>query len=387
MKRFLFLFLFLFCVYFFDVSYIFHGIRCTYLRGEASAQIDDHRFFSTREVVSLNSFTLPNSENYSNETKNKKLKLALEDSKSVAFLVVQNDSVQLESYWDGVGLNSLTNSFSMAKSIISILVGCAVEDGYIKDLDQSVFDFVPEIKSFKNSDVKIKHLLEMSSGYDWFENYKQPISVTAKAYYGNRLRELILNRRFVEPPGESYHYSSGSTQVLGLILERAVGESVSSYAGRALWTKIGAKQNALWTLDSKGGSEKVFCCFNSNARDFSKIGLLMLNRGLVGASGERVVSEKHIDWLLSVPKILSKKDEGRVIKHYSNGWWLARVLEKDVFYARGFLGQYIVVIPELNLVFVRLGKKENEKSGEENEYKLTKNLRFFIESIIKDYPL
>ena len=107
--------------------------------------------------------------------KNKKLSSALEDSKSVAFLVVQNDSVQLESYWDGVGPNSLTNSFSMAKSIISILVGCAVEDGYIKSLDQSVFDFVPEITPFSNSDVKIKHLLEMSSGYDWFENYKQPI--------------------------------------------------------------------------------------------------------------------------------------------------------------------------------------------------------------------
>ena len=91
MKRFLFLFLFLFCVYFFDVSYLFHGIRCTYLRGEVSAQIDDHRFFSTREVVSHNSFTLPNSENYSNEIKNKKLSSALEDSKSVAFLVVQNE--------------------------------------------------------------------------------------------------------------------------------------------------------------------------------------------------------------------------------------------------------------------------------------------------------
>ena len=245
-------------IFLFDVSYLFHGIRCTYLRGESSAQIDDHRFFYTREVVSKNPLVIPDGYNYVDSVKNKKLNTVLEESNSVAFLVVQDDSVRVEKYWEGGGKEVLTNSFSMAKSIMSILVGCAIDDGYIKSVDQSVFDFIPELEPFKKNDVKIKHLLEMSSGYDWLENYKRPISVTAKAYYGRSLLDLILNRDFVGVPGKDYFYSSGSTQVLGLVLERAVGESLSSYAGWSIWSRIGATQNALWALDKKDGFEKAF---------------------------------------------------------------------------------------------------------------------------------
>jgi len=392
MKKLIFFGLFVVCalstMYLFDVSYLLHGIRCTYLRGESSAQIDDHRFFYTREVVSEEPIILPKGHNYTTDIKNKRLVEALEGSKSVAFLVVQDDSVRVEKYWDGGGADSLTNSFSMAKSIMSILVGCAIEDGYIVDINQSVFDFVPEIEPFKNNDVKIKHLLEMSSGYDWLENYKRPIGVTAKAYYGIHLRDLILKRSFVGPPGKAHVYNSGSTQVLGILLERAVGESVSAYAGRVLWSKIGAKQNALWTIDSDGGIEKTFCCFNSNARDFSKIGLLMLNRGVVKRGIRAVVSDKYVDWLLSVPKLIdvnNKQKPKKAVDHYSNGWWVARVLEKEVFYARGFLGQYIVVIPDLNVVFVRLGMFEDEASAFKNDYMLTDNLLVFIGQVIKDF--
>ena len=102
-------------------------------------------------------------------------------------------------------------------------------------------------------------------------------------------------------------------------------------------------------------------------------------------SGERVVSKKYIDWLLSVPPLFDGGKLGKKINHYSNGWWVARVLGKDVFYARGFLGQYLVVIPELNLVFVRLGMKEKDKSELNNDYMLTDNLKFFIEYVIFEY--
>ena len=115
----------------------------------------------------------------------------------------------------------------------------------------------------------------MSSGFDWFENYKRPISVTAKAYYGSNIENLILERQFVEKPGVFYRYNSGNTQLLGLLLKRATKKNVSSYAGEVLWSKVGAKNNALWSLDQSGGIEKTFCCFHSNARDFAKIGLLI----------------------------------------------------------------------------------------------------------------
>ena len=393
MKKWLFLLLFfwflvLFLVQVFDVSYLFHGLRCTYLRGEKSAQIDDHRFFYNDTVFASKKQPIPFSSDFSSDFKNSDLERVLEKSKSVAFLVIKNDSLCFEKYWDGVGKNSSTNSFSVAKSITSLLVGCAIRDGFISSVEQSVSDFIPELGFYENIDaLKIKHLLEMSSGLDWLENYKRPISVTAEAYYGTELEKLILDQHFIRPPGSIYNYQSGNTQILGLLLERAVGEKISSYASKALWCKIGAENNALWTLDYNGGLAKTFCCFNSNARDFAKIGLLMLNQGRL--NGNVIIEEDYVDWLLSKPTLIDGDKKfgrlGKNVDYYSNSWWTAVVLGREVFYARGFLGQYIVVIPDINVVFVRLGKKENAKSSKKNEYMLTDNLKFFIESVIEEY--
>ena len=199
----------------------------------------------------------------------------------------------------------------------------------------------------------------------------------------------MFERNFISEPGETFKYQSGDTQLLGILLERAVNESVSSYAGRKLWSKIGATKNALWSLDSKGGMEKTFCCFNSTARDFAKIGLMVLGGGKINESV--VVSPEYVRWLFKVPhlKMGNKKSSrfGRLINHYSNSWYVAKVMGEDVFYARGFLGQYIVVIPRLNLVFVRLGQKEDPSSSEDNDYLLTNNLKFFIEQVIIDFNI
>ncbi len=368
-------------VFVFDVSYLFDGVRATYLRGESSAQIDDARFFYNRPVLAKNPTTIPKAQNYVDFIVNDSLDFYLKKSKSVAFLVVQDDSVRCEKYWDLGNRNSLTNSFSMAKSIVSLLVGCAIDSGFIGGVEQSIFDFVPELKPFNNYDVKIKHLLEMSSGLDWLENYKKPISVTAKSYYGSDLEGLILDRVFVSPSGTTHDYKSGDTQILGVLLKRAVGKSVSSFASEVLWSKIGATNDAYWSLDYDGGIEKTFCCFHSNARDFSKLGLLILNRGSV--FGNSVVGSEYIDWLVRPTGLVDV--DGRDADYYTNGWWVAEVLGKSIVYARGFNGQYIVVIPELDLVFVRLGFFENEKSVDNNDYKMSDNLKFFVEEVIKDY--
>jgi len=371
-------------IYVCDVSYLFHGIRCTYLRGETSAQIDDSPFFHSRVISAKSPFEIPFSTSFEQNELSDSLEAVLKKSKSVAFLVVKNDSVFVERYWDGVDKESLSNSFSMAKSIVSLLVGCAIQEGYIESVDQSIFDFLPELSPFNGNDVTIKHLLEMSSGFDWLENYKRPISVTAKAYYGSNLTELVLNRRFISLPGKEYLYNSGNTQLLGIILERAVGKSVSSFTSDFLWSKLGAKNDVKWTLDHKGGLEKTFCCFNSTARDFSKVGLLML-RGGVSVSGEKILSQEYIDWLLKVPYLRDGENIGETVDFYSNGWWAANVSGERVFYARGFLGQYLVVIPKLNLIFVRLGKYENEKTEKNNNYNLTDNLLFFTKQVILEF--
>jgi len=151
-----------------------------------------------------------------------------------------------------------------------------------------------------------------------------------------------------------------------------------------LWSKIGARKNALWALDYDGGVEKSFCCLHSNARDFSKLGLLMLGRGEV--FGRRVVSGKYVDWVQSVPALVDGDSNfGGLVDYYSNGWWVAEVDQFSVIYARGFNGQYVVVVPGLNLVFVRLGFFDDERSTQNNNYKLSDNLLFLIKQVIKEY--
>ena len=380
--------MFVFCVCFFvvvfDLFYLVSGIKQTYFRGETSAQIDDFKFFNTRSVLAPDPKPIPLGFNYISDVKNDSLLDVLNSIETTAFLIIKDDSIRVEKYWNGGGVDSLSNSFSIAKSIMSLLVGCAIDSGYIQSVDQSVFDFLPDFSPYKNQDVKIRHLLEMSSGFNWLENYKRPISVTARAYYDNNLLKVLLKKNFSSPSGVVYNYNSGNTQLLGFILSRATGKTVSEFASEVLWSKVGATRNAVWSLDSKNGFEKTFCCFNSNARDFSKIGLLMLNKG--SFMGEGVVSEDYINWLLSKPELYEKIDSfNNVVDYYSNSWWLAEVKNYSVFYARGFNGQYIVVIPELNLVFVRLGMRENEKSADNNTYKLTDNLKLFIEAVISEY--
>ena len=369
----------------FDLSYLFWGIRCTYLRGETSAQIDDAVFFNNRVVMSGNGVQFLKSKKYTNSIVNEDLEQVLIDSKSVGFLILKDDSLVVEKYWDGFSKESLSNSFSMAKSITSIVLGAAIKDGYIDGVNQNISEFIPEVKNFDNQKpVKIKHLVGMSSGLDWLENYKRPISVTAKAYYGSNLENLILNRKFIRDPGTHFNYISGDTQLLGVLLERAVGERLADYTSRVLWSKLGAENDALWTLDSREGLEKTFCCFNSTLRDFAKIGRLILNEGKVGDL--EIIDVDYFKWLLSAPRLINyEKNNGEYIEHYSNSWWLANVKGKKIIYARGFLGQYIVIIPELNIVFVRLGRHENDKSELNNDYMLTDNLKFFIETVINDF--
>ncbi|MAQ31173.1 MAG: serine hydrolase [Flavobacteriales bacterium] len=367
-----------FCVVVFDLFYLFPGIKQTYLRGETSAQIDDFNFFNTRSVLAPSPKPLPLASNYLDSLENDSLLNMLNSIETSAFLVIKDDSVRLEKYWDDGGLDSLSNSFSIAKSIVSLLVGCAIDSGYIKSVNQSIFDFLPELSPYKNHDVKIRHLLNMSSGFDWLENYKKPISVTAKAYYGDDLFSVLLRRGFTEAPGVTYRYNSGNTQLLGFILSRSTGKSVSDFASEVLWSKIGASNNAAWSLDSKNGFEKTFCCFNSSARDFSKIGLLMLS------SGRGVISEGYFNWLLSAPLLINGENPSKQVDFYSNGWWAASVLNHTIYYARGFLGQYVVFIPELNVVFVRLGRSEDGFENIEN-YMLTNSLDFIIRMVIKDF--
>jgi CubicO group peptidase (beta-lactamase class C family) len=287
----------------------------------------------------------------------------LTSTRSVAFLVAQDSMLLFESYWEDYGKDSYSNSFSMAKSFISLLVGCAIDDGYIAGLDQPIADFLPEFGEGQKSKITIRHLLTMSSGLSWDEAYSSLFSTTTQAYYGKFLRDLVINQTVKNEPGRQFDYLSGDSQLLSIIVAEATGKTVSEYMSEKIWSKIGAENDALWNLDKEDGIEKAFCCFNSNARDFARLGRLILHKG--NWDGEQLISRKYLDETLQPTLYLADKELGGIpTERYGHQWWFAKHRDHHVIFARGIMGQYIFVVPDLNMVAVRLGHiRHDERIG------------------------
>jgi CubicO group peptidase (beta-lactamase class C family) len=280
----------------------------------------------------------------------------LGELKTVAVVVIKNDSLLYEKYWDGYSDSSLSNSFSMAKSITSLLIGTAIEEGKIKSVEEPVGNYIPDFNDGLAADLKIKDLLTMSSGSNWDESYANPLSVTTESYYGRDLYKTATGVNIVKKPATYHSYKSGDTELLGLIVEKATGRSLSDYASEKLWQPLGAEQQALWSTDKEKGNEKAFCCFNSNARDFARIGQLMLDSGKW--KGSTIIDSAY--YVQSITACNIPDEEGLPCNYYGYQWWI-RPAYPGVFYARGILGQYIIVIPSKKIVLVRLGHKRSDK--------------------------
>jgi len=262
----------------------------------------------------------------------------------------------------------------MAKSVVAMLIGVAIQDGYIESIDQKITDFIPEYDrpgDHFNNEVTIKHLLTMSSGMDWNEDYYNPFGVTAEAYFTKNLNDLMLSIDFTEKPGEKWHYQSGSTQLMGLIIERSTGTSLSAYLSEKLWQPINATDQAEWMIDKQGGVEKAYCCINSNALDFARFGQLYLDKG--NWNGVQLIDSSFVEASLSAD----------LEAHYGYSWWLYETQYKyPVYTMRGVNGQYVIVVPALELVAVRLGHK---REGYVN--KSTLDLDFYTQQIISQYDI
>ncbi|GAB3198617.1 CubicO group peptidase (beta-lactamase class C family) [Pontibacter aydingkolensis] len=339
-----------------DKNYLYKAVVYNF------ADIDDRDIFDQREIdAPRRSQPWPLAKSYNKVSLPDELVQLHLDINSVAFLVIQNDSILYEQYWDGYSEESLSNSFSMAKSIVSILVGTAIKDGHIRSVEQPVADFLPEFREGNKAKIRIKHLLWMSSGLNWDESYSSPLSVTTEAYYGTDLRKVIKRLKAVETPGREFSYKSGDTQVLGLVLEAATGKSLSKLAEEKLWKPLGAEEDAEWSLDKRNGIEKAYCCFYSNARDFARIGQLYLNNGIW--KGDTIVPPAYVQASITPNGLIDANDKEKV-DFYGYQWWLLPDYKgQRIFYARGILGQYIIVIPEKNIVMVRLGKERAERVG------------------------
>lgn len=338
-------------------------------------KIDQYHIFENRIVRANN----PHPWKFALDVENKHISTEFDADfmkyETVAFVVIQHNKVLLEQYWGNYSPISLSNSFSMSKSIISLLVGCAIADGCIKNVDQPVSDFLPEWTSYDGKMLTIKDLLTMSAGVEWDEQHSALFSKTTEAYYGKDLWKLVLTEKLEEQPGVRFNYQSGVSQMLAFLLQKATGKSISDYASQKIWTPIQAEEDALWSLDKKDGMEKAYCCFNTNARDFARLGQLLLNKG--EWEGSVVVDSNYIReattpalWLQYTPKTIDGESivpKLRPCTFYGYQFWIANYKGLNIPYMRGILGQYIFVIPELDAVIVRLGKKRDK------EYNLDQN--------------
>ncbi|MCB9195635.1 MAG: serine hydrolase [Flavobacteriales bacterium] len=281
------------------------------------------------------------------------LETFLEDSKSVAFMVIHNDTIKYEWFADKWSNDDLVTSFSMSKSVISALIGIALNEGYIKNLDDPITDYIKIFKNEGFDKITVQHLLDMRTGIDYNESYYNPFGNVAIGYYGRNLDRHISNLKIKGPPGEEFEYISIATQLLGNIIEEATGQSVSSYMQEKIWSKIGTEFDASWSMDRKKGREKSFCCINAHAEDFAKFARLYLHLGKW--EGEQIIPE---DWIKQSIQIQKDTEDN----FYQNQWWLfgpsdPKQPELVTYAAQGHLGQVMAIDPTKNLIIIRFGKQ------------------------------
>lgn len=285
----------------------------------------------------------------------------LEINKTVAFLVIRKDTVIYEKYFDGYDKEKVVPSFSMAKSVISMLIGCAIDDGFIKSVDEPITNYLPELKKNGFEKVTISNLLNMTSGIQFNESYYNPFGNAASIYYGRNLKKEISKLKLEEGNINTFSYSSGDSQILGLVLETSLkGRKISDYLEEKIWKPLGMEYNASWSLDKKGGVEKTFCCLNSVAIDYAKLGRLFLNNG--NWNGKQIISKEWVE------KTSKSENNLSGVSYYQNQWWIADKDEMSYF-AQGILGQYIYVNPKTETIIVRLGRDYGKQSNWKSIFK------------------
>lgn len=283
----------------------------------------------------------------------------LASTQTTAFLIIKDDRLIYENYFNGYGRDSINTSFSVAKSLVSALVGIALDDGLIDRVDDPITKYIPELenKNSRYSAITIEHLLSMASGLRYVEE-GTPFSDDTKTYYDPNLRSVALSAVIEEEPGKTIHYNNYNYLLLGIILERATGMPVAKYMEEKLWKPLGMEAPGSWSLDSESsGFEKMESGINARAIDFAKFGRLYLNNGS-NWNGEQLISE---EWV-SVSTTANTTADPSI--EYQYGWWIYPAQEEGVdnnnnhhhhFSARGNLGQFIYIVPEESLIMVRHG--------------------------------
>lgn len=339
-------------------THIYQTLRMTLLKGKLGPDIYELNDFPYRTITNKQPKVWPLSTHNGKIAPTEEQLACAERNETVALLVLHNDSVVYEKYFEAHHKDAVSNSFSMAKSVIGMLIGCALQDQLIPSIDEPIGHYLPEYADTPFNQITIRHLLTMSSGLDFKESYGSLLGWPAKAYYGNDVNATVMQPVLKFAPGTVQEYKGGDTQLLGRILEKVTHERVADYGARRLWQPLGAEHEAYWSLDEKG-MEKVSCCLYATARDFARFASLYMHHGQW--NGQQLLDSAYV--AQSLEPALLKGPEGQPKSDYGFQWWRMQHNGKKVFYMRGIRGQYVLAIPEEQLLVVRLGHKREEKKG------------------------
>lgn len=356
--------------YAFGYDYLFRGIRQTYLRGETGSNINDEKYFDSNVIAKGNPVPWQKDSLYNKTSLPKNLVKDLKDSNSASFLVIKNGKLVHEEYWDGYNQNSKTNSFSIAKGVTVMLLGKAIEENKIESLHQKYSDFFGNYANVEfGKNLTLGELASMEAGLNWNEDYKSPFLPNAKAYYGKSLEEAVFLRDFKNEPGKKFEYQSGATQLLGFALRKSMQKTLAAYASEKFWKPLGMEQNAAWTTDDFG-MEKAFCCIHSTSRDFAKLGQLFLNNGKFGDM--QILDASFVEKMRTPTKLSNGI--------YGMGLWINNDSALKHYYFQGLYGQYIIIVPEKNLVIVRTGTHKDQPKDAKGR---PKQVAFLVDEVSK----
>ncbi len=274
------------------------------------------------------------------------------------FLVLHGNQIIVERYFHGADRNSRFVSQSISKSIISILIGAAVGDGTIKGVDDRVTTYLPYLSSGGYHDVTVKNLLQMSTGVNYSEDYKDPKSgaaligaalLTGKPSFKSYVESI---QPTTTRPGTKFEYQSVNSQVLGLLLEKVTGKRLNEYTQERLWKKIGAQSDAFFYESENQPDTCAFACFNATARDYARVGLMMLQGGAL--TGKRIISTQwvHDSTTPDAPYLKPKPGGPEGGYGYAYQWWIPPGNDR-AFEAEGIYGQCIYVNPTKRVVIVQ----------------------------------
>jgi CubicO group peptidase (beta-lactamase class C family) len=262
-------------------------------------------------------------------------------------VILRGGKLVAEWYAEGRDADSFAASWSVAKSFTSALIGIALEEGAIPSLDQPVADYIPEWVDTENEEITLEHLLTMTSGLDWIEDYDASAgqSDVIDMVLGADPLAIAVDQPRLVPPGTAFNYSSGDTMLLSKVIQDETGMSAGEYAEEKIFSRIGIEPADWWRAID--GTSLTFCCLDMSSRDFARFGQLFLDGGRW--NGKQVVPESWV----TASTTPSPTEVG-----YGYQWWLegkTTGLPDDTYAALGHDGQFIYVVPSLDLVVVRNG--------------------------------